>query len=62
MAVGQLDACSQLLPTAHWRCQLSGSLGQVHAMGTWSCPRPASHTGVALGFIAQIPDGLHHGK
>lgn len=54
MAVGQLDACSQLLPTTHWRCQVSGSTGQVHAMDTWSSQRPVRHTGVALRAIAQV--------
>lgn len=53
MAVGQLDACSWLLPTAPWSCQVGGSTGQVHAMGTWSSQRPVSHMGVALMTIAQ---------
>lgn len=54
VAVGQLDACSWLIPTGLWRCQIGGSTGQVHAMGTWSCLRPVSHMGVAPRAIAQV--------
>lgn len=54
VAVGQLDACSWLLPTVCWRCRVSGSTGQVYARGTWCCQRPVSHMGVALRATARV--------
>lgn len=51
VATGQLDACSQLLPTAHWKSRASVSIHQVHITELLSL---MCHMGVTLRAVAEV--------